>query len=690
MKIIGIILLFAALGGLATQLHARALDKKAVILEQYRQLRQVMFEGGIPAADKKTLDKADLMASGTIFFYDQPVKIGLSNIDWSGKNIAHQEWPAQLNRFYQLNALAAAYEATKDEKYAQAARSYIEDWIDHGGSYENEGDWRPGDRSLDLAERMKTWGETLPYFLKSPSFDDKFIDKVTDSADHQVKYLSTRIAAVGNWRIAGLDALVMTSLRYPFMKDAPSVLRIGIEGLRQELSNQFLSDGVHIERTPDYSAWMAQVAAKYLLLPKLFPEADAKVNPDIVAKSLDYVAQCYLASLNDSPFVPRDGAKLNELETRNAILKKCLPPDQALQNPPLDQVFPAAGQIFMRSAWKPGADYIAFDAGTWGGGHNHLGRLSFCFRSAGRMLLADPGIISYEMSNPMAPYGKSTPAHNTLNVDGWNQAPVDARLERADFNSACAFIHARYQGGYWSGTFGWNFDKGLGQGVKGDHSRILFWVKGEYIVALDKMETDAEHTVHNPWQMAPMAKWSSDPAGFSWWSQNEDVNLLVKLLKVPDGATMQVYEGSQKPLRGWVGGNEIDAVPAPQVDYSYPSLARGDVSAVLIAPFLKDKKPDYSLSPGTPEDRKYSGLYHLDIVLPDGQIDHYCWSGRLEQAVDDQPLYSTDASFIWLRTTAKGKPVKGYVLDASYLKVAGKTVFSRTQRKPEFFNLAKD
>ena len=86
-----------------------------------------------------------------------------------------------------------------------------------------------------------------------------------------------------------------------------------------------------------------------------------------------------------------------------------MPNQQFGEFPPLEQAFPYAGHVFCRSAWKPGADYLAFDAGTWGTGHDHLSRLGFTFRAGGRPLVADPGCFSYEMSDPMAIYGRSTP-----------------------------------------------------------------------------------------------------------------------------------------------------------------------------------------------------------------------------------------------------------------------------------------
>src|SRR5512136_1391944 len=81
-------------------------------------------------ATDQVLARAEQIAGGTVFFYGRtPVSVGLRSIDWSGGHIAHQEWPAQLNRFGYLGPLASAYRQTREERFAQAARAYIEDWV---------------------------------------------------------------------------------------------------------------------------------------------------------------------------------------------------------------------------------------------------------------------------------------------------------------------------------------------------------------------------------------------------------------------------------------------------------------------------------------------------------------------------------------------------------------------------------
>jgi len=646
----------------AALLHGAALDRRAIIQERAAAL--ATFPGQRIEASRSEM--ADQIAAGTVFFYSRtPVKVGLRNIDWSGGHIKHQEWPAQLNRFFHLSPLASAYLATGDEVYARAARAYIEDWL-RKDPYPETRSFRPGDNALTMSIRLGTsvasgWSGTLPVFLRSHAFDDPFLDRIFRSLARQAQFLAARLTAVGNWRISELDALVFLALRFPFLDGARALLENGITGMRNALATQFLPDGVHIERTPGYHDWMTQVAVNYADLARRFPDADAQVDTARTVRSLDYGAQGELFGVNDSMAPHLDPASFSKLERRRSSLAVLHLADRTPPEPPLDQVFPDAGQVFSRTAWKSGADYLAFDASTWGGGHSHLSRLSFAFRSGGRALVADPGILSYEMSDPRAPYGKSTAAHTTLNVDGYNQSGASGQLLRTAFTSDIALIHARYEGGWWKGQYRWNFGQGRGEGIWGEHQRILLWVKKEYLVVVDSLTTDAGHEIRNCWQMGPAEKWAEDAEKLRWWSANRDVNVLLQLGIAPKETTMQCFEGSNEPLRGWVGQHGDDSVAAPLVEFRYPSvLNRPVVAAALLAPWRGTAPPAWRIT----ATGSTANVGHLEIVTPDGATDLLAWTPGLALPIEDSQPFVTDARLVWTRQGTGRR----FLLDGTYLK----------------------
>lgn len=667
------------------------MERRAEILDQATALAGFPSQivPGEPAKETpEVLQRADTIASGSIFFYGiTPVEIGSKNIDWAGGQIEHQEWRAQLNRFHYLTPLARAYGKTGEEKYARAARDYINDWIDFNADYIAQDELHPGDNTLNMCIRLGSsvqpgWGGTLPVFLDSPEFNDEFLEKMLRAIARQADFLKRRLSPRGNWRIAHLDGLVFTCLRFPFMENSREILSAGIKGMRNALATQFLPDGVHIERTPGYAAWMTRVAANYLRLARIFPEADTKVDRGRFFKALDYMAHNRLFGVNDFTAPHRD-PETDPLEQRSGLLDLTGMKEQAKDEPPLEQVFPDAGQVYMRSGWEPGADYLAFDASTWGGGHCHLSRLGFTFRSGGRMLIADPGILNYEMSDPFAPYGKSTRAHSTLNVDGLNQSEADASLHRVELTRDISFAHASYQGAYWPGRFEWRFVEGRGAGVYGRHERILLWVKGEYVLVLDLMEAVEGDKIHNCWQMGPMDGW--EMKGATWWSRNEDTNLLLSLLVPFEGVEADCVEGSDDPIRGWLGVHGNDHVPAPHVEFRYEPSHPWKVSVVLACAFKGGEPPKYRA--GSFREGHHGHLQHLEMVRPDGGRDLVSWSRSLEPPVDDEEPFRTDAPFVWLRLDGAGGPRKGFLVGGSYLEYGGQSLYNVQGRRALSFDL---
>jgi len=633
----------------AAAVPALSEDHRAVILQRARLLDD--FAGQrIGGASPEIVQQARKIAGGTVFFYgNTPVQVGLKDIDWTGGHIHHQEWPAQLNRFFHLRPLAAAYQSTHEEQFAQAARAYIEDWL-RADPYATATALRPGDNTLNMSIRLGSshhqgWGATLPAFLASPAFDDAFVGRILTSLENQAEFLTRHLTATGNWRISQLDALVFTSLRFPFLANAAKVQEIGITGLRNAIATQFLPDGVHIERTPSYAEWMNDVAANYIEVARLFPDADAHVDRARLLRSLDYGAQAELFGVNDADAPQHDPTAFAALRRRTETIARLKLDAPAA--PPLDQVFPDAGQVFSRTSWNPGADYLAFDASTWGGGHGHLSRLSFVFRAGGRSLVADPGILTYEMSDPRGPYGKSTAAHSTLNLAGRNQSAADAQLLHTQFTREAALIHAHYQGGYWEGSYAWNFQNGRGSGLWGDHERILFWLKGEYVLVLDAMTADRGTEIRNCWQLGPSAKWSQDAKALSWWSEDEETNLSLHLIAPQRDVIMECFEGSREPLRGMVGyGDKV--VPAPLVEFRYTSQGNAPtVSAVLLSTFTGKARPSIRIR--SDSDLSRGSIHHLQIELPDGKVDQVAWTSGLALPVDDERPFMSDAPFVWAR-----------------------------------------
>lgn len=625
-----------------------------------------------PESTPELLDRARGLADGNVYFYDsEPIAVGLEGIDWEGGHRQHQEWRSQLNRFGYLVTLAVAWRETEDPRFPAAARAYISDWMNWSARCERDRGKPFYTHALDASIRIGTshfmgWGGALQAFRDSDLFDADFQKQVLTSLGIQLQQMANDLTSCGNMRVSEFDTLVFTGLRYPHLRDSGCASEVALRGLRNALASQFLSDGAHCELCPSYARWMVRVLADYAMLEQALPELKLGIDHDRLAGALAYIAHGEAFAVNDCWRVAEPIETLQDLSLAKRLLKR-LDAKYEGWEPPRLSCFSEAGQVFLRSDWSPLAESVGFDAGFWSGSHAHTSRLAFNYRAGGRELIADPGILDYEMSNPLAPYGKSTRAHSTLCLDNLNQGATGADLRRALRFERGALLHARYDGGYWDGAFTWGFREGCGQGIHGIHDRILFWLEGEYLLILDCLGAHLGHTVCNHVQLGHSSSFHLSPDRLSCWTDDGEINVHAQLVGVPKDTEVRLTEGELDPPSGWLGGTFQGArvAPAPHLEYRYPAgVPAGGISALLIQPFLGSRPPNVTTVRHLATSN--GGSQFLELNLGNGRHDCIGWSPKLLQAVEVGDEVQSDGSFFWLRTE-DGVAVEGAVLQGSYI-----------------------
>jgi hypothetical protein len=630
------------------------------------------------------LDQAQEILAGIIRFNGLqppeiprvPITVGRRGIDWSGGHLNHQEWPTQLNRFFLLHPLLQAFEATGEQRFVEAARDYIADWIAH---FDESDITLRGNTCMDIGIRLGmhdlgSWGTAVAAFMDCPSWDDDFVVRVLASMERQAVILWQRgiPSRGGNHRIFGLDGLLHTALRLPFMPHADAMRREAVAGLRQAFDQQFLVDGAHCERTLQYHQHMTATFFYLAQLGRVFPEAAFEFPTDRLLAALDYLAHNLGCGINDASAEAADRDHTDAWAQARQWRAQLTGRDESAWAPDRDAVFTAAGQAYARSSWAPGADVLAFDAAAYGGGHAHLARLGVVFRSAGRLWLADPGMFDYEMSNPFAVYGRTTAAHCTLNLNGLNQGIGDARLLRSVLDDDIVFLRGRYDGGYWPGEYTWSFKDGFGPGRFGHHERMMLWIRGEYLLIFDAMTCDADATVENVWQLAPVAGWVHDPTALTWRSRGESTDFYLQMVLPPPEVQMTVYEGQREPMRGWFSETYAKRfVPSPQVVFSYPGN-RNAFFAMLALPLADGATP--------PVVGRTEGAWgrSLELRWEDGRTDIVGLSASLAKPLASESPFETDSPLVWLRLDRDGRPVRQFMLDGTYLRYRGDTIKEQT------------
>jgi uncharacterized heparinase superfamily protein len=206
--------------------------------------------------------------------------------------------------------------------------------------------------------------------------------------------------------------------------------------------------------------------------------------------------------------------------------------------------FPAAGYTVIRG--KSGLTFT-FDHGPLGMAplynHGHADALSITLSVNSRALLVDPGTYRYNGVPEYRRYFRGTRAHNTVTVDGEDQAvqetgfiwshPFKATLVRAS-DIGDGFILEGHHDGYWR----------LKNPVR--HQRtVLFWGGGNFLIR-DTFPGKGTHDFEVNYHLHPDAK-ASQVNG--WWLVEGDGKRIFIQLMTGDNLTL--IKGQENPPFGW-------------------------------------------------------------------------------------------------------------------------------------------
>jgi Heparinase II/III-like protein/Heparinase II/III N-terminus len=428
-------------------------------------------------------------------------------IDWAADPISRHIWPSrywagydlvqdskadpkvvhEINRHQHLITLGRAYFYTGNERYAVEALSQLGSWIEQNP----EGVGINWHSSLEIAIRAQSWMWTLFLILPSEHLDDRRIERILLSLyahfSHIHRYPST-YSSPNTHLIGEAAALYAGGLVFAELKPARQWRRFGEDVLIREAQRQVLDDGVYSELSSYYHCYALEFFLNALALARHngtdFPESvrtriESMVDvvmhvsrPDgsIPLLSDDDGGQASglcRAGYRDIRHLLSTGAVLfgrPDFKWRaNQICEETLflfgrqgwdtfGRIQAHAPSQQSRLFANAGYFACRSGWKKDDDHLLFDCGGLGflgGGHGHADALSFVLSSGNEELLIDPGTGIYNTAPQWRNYFRSTRAHNTVVVDGEDQAePAGTFKWKNSFSSRLirrfAFPEAEY------------------------------------------------------------------------------------------------------------------------------------------------------------------------------------------------------------------------------------------------------
>ncbi|HEY2990147.1 MAG TPA: alginate lyase family protein [Candidatus Binatia bacterium] len=504
----------------------------------------------------------------------------------------------ELNRHQWLVHLGVAYRLTHDAKYAGAFAAHLIDWMraNPAGAGIN---WAS---SLEAALRIIAWSWALFLFGDAeelaPELFASMLEGVSPHAAHVEKYLSHYFAP--NTHLTGEAlGLFYAGVLFPELQGSGRWRELGARILIEQSERQILADGVYFEQSTCYQRYTAEIYLHFLIL----AERNGFAVPASVRERVERLLDFLLAVRRPDGSLPQigdaDGGWLLPLAVRApddcrgvfalaaaffsrpdyasaaggpapeplwllgpAGLKKYQSLRPAPPKTESSRVFSDGGYVVMRNGWTKDAHQLLFDVGPLSSpksGHGHADLLSIQCSVFGEPYLVDPGTFCYTADLDARDFFRGTAAHNTVLVDGKNQAVANGPFK---WNA-----HPRARLRRWTSTKAYDLADAE-HGAYRDlldpvtHRRRVVFVKPRYWVIVDDLQGTADHRIELRFQFAPL-KAALDPK--SQWvrarGQRGQALLIRPFASVP--LQMDLIEGNLTPLQGWVSPDYGRRVPAP-------------------------------------------------------------------------------------------------------------------------------
>ncbi len=570
----------------------------------------------------------------------------------------------ELNRHAFLLDLGKAYWLTGEQAYADAAMGLMRQWI-KANPYNTGVNWT---NALEPAYRVFAWIWTYAWCRDAWSAD--FLVDFLKSLYQHARYIHAHLEyyiSPYNHLIGEATALFWIGALFPEFKPAQDWAACGWQILETELEQQFYVDGFTVEQA---SAYHYATLGFYLMAVLLRQLNGWPVSEQILSRLENAIAfSVHLTQPNGC--VPRlgdsDDARPMQLSQRppwdfrefhavGAVLFarpdfKAAAGDYAeealwllgstsgyrrfadlapensptLANASASKGFAASGYYLMRTGWDREAHWSCVDCGPQAGGlsegsvpsaaHGHADALSVLITVYGEPMLVDGGPYYCNGDPAWRDYFRQTRAHNTVVVDGVDQAVHHGGMGWS--NAVEPQCEA------WVSTPTYDYVCGQHTGfarlpVPVRHRRAVFFRKSAYWLIFDELEGTGLHQVESYWHLAPSTlEHQADGVVATLTTSGRQLTMI--LAGAPLQMSLCTAHQPDQPDSGWIGVGYGCRRPAP--------VLRWHAQLVL---------PQRWCMLATGE----AGNWQLDcrqdgvVVQGDGQTDRFGWPGHERECGD--------------------------------------------------------
>jgi Heparinase II/III-like protein/Heparinase II/III N-terminus len=384
-------------------------------------------------------------------------------------------------------------------------------------------------------------------------------------------------------------------MTFPQLPLAEEWRKQGFQILERELEKQIYPDGVPAEQAVHYLAFILD----FNILVWLLAENNGYPVPEIWYKRLSTACEFLCSILDEEGNLPDIGdrddgwvVRLDDrgeannyrsiLATASVILRR---PDfkwaakkwdeksywllgedghrkfdemtGELKNP-VSRQFPDGGYCVMRDQDR----LIILDCGPLGylttAAHGHADSLSLTVSIGGQPILIDPGTYAYQEGGVYRDYFRSTLAHNTLAIDGYNQSEMAGTfLWRSKANSR--LIH-------WKSTPDYDLAIAEHEGYSKcgvTHQRIVYFLKPDYLLVADFLSGSGEHNYYLSWHFPGQSIIEQDKHMTKVIIREREINLI----SLGDRIMPAVRIGEEDPIQGWMSPGYGVLTEAPVLVY---------------------------------------------------------------------------------------------------------------------------
>lgn len=495
----------------------------------------------------------------------------------------------EINRLQQLMPLAAQVALSGDAEALATAETIIASWYEANPPFRGVG-WASGIevalRAISLIFAASLIGEHLSGTGREKT------GRILAASQFWLRRFPSLFSSANNHRIAELSGLYLIGVA---QGAEPADVRAG---LITETLKQILPDGAGAEQTPTYAAFSAEMALFCAFAARnaerpFPPEFDERLAG--FAKFIGWLGEGPTPALGDDD----EGRVLTLVEHEDDYARSVAgsiagwlglpgpqpgdfralvfgtPPHPAPRREGL-RTFPDGGLSVWHGELAGRRARLTFDHGPLGylsiAAHGHADALSLTLSLDGEPVLVDPGTYLYGSGGAWRRWFRSTPAHNTLNLEGESQSLMSgpfnwsekATARLAESTAAPLRLRASHDG----------YRRRFGRMVEREVA-----LEPGHVAVTDRLPGGPPLVAELVYQLAP---------GLTAIREGRAVTVsrasapLLRLDFPTDAITMAT--GEERVDGGWVSPRFGEKVPATRLSWRGAVDEAGDVTLLTILP----------------------------------------------------------------------------------------------------------